>query len=512
MKSILSGNKAIKIGKYTLESLTTGMYIDPLIIYREYIQNAVDSIENAINQSLLNKDDARINIYVDSNLKKISICDNGTGITAKKVYSLLTAIGNSNKKHVENRGFRGIGRLGGLSYCNKLLFVTSYKGESSKSIVEFDCERLKELLIPGNYDDYDLSKVLEEVITTSSAYEDKQAHYFRVEMQEVEDDSILLNLEKVEGYIAQVGPLPYSPEFFWGGRILHTFEENDFMLSEFPIYLGTNSNDLRQLYKPNAQVFISDMSKKIEDEIKGIKTFSIKSNDNHLVAIGWYAECAWNGSIVNREISGLRMRKGNILIGTSKTMGSLFKEERFNSWVQGEVFIVSDKLIPNARRDDFEQNETYKVFIDEITVKVGVEISKKIREASKVRNDFNDKKLDAAQKTLTKAFNYNNEGFNSELEKENLKKELELTIEELKPIKSKSKDQEKSKKITLKDLTSLYKATEKSKNLKINKIKKLDAKSKKVLKVVSNVLTQNLTKENVDMLIEEIILELNSEG
>ena len=32
----------IQVGKYTLESLTTGMYSDPKIIYREYIQNSVD--------------------------------------------------------------------------------------------------------------------------------------------------------------------------------------------------------------------------------------------------------------------------------------------------------------------------------------------------------------------------------------------------------------------------------------------------------------------------------------
>ena len=39
----------ITIGKYTLESLTTGMYIDPLILFREYIQNSSDAIDDAIN-------------------------------------------------------------------------------------------------------------------------------------------------------------------------------------------------------------------------------------------------------------------------------------------------------------------------------------------------------------------------------------------------------------------------------------------------------------------------------
>lgn len=37
----------VEIGKYTLESLTIGMYSDSKIIYREYIQNSVDSLEEA---------------------------------------------------------------------------------------------------------------------------------------------------------------------------------------------------------------------------------------------------------------------------------------------------------------------------------------------------------------------------------------------------------------------------------------------------------------------------------
>ena len=35
----------ISVGKFTLESLTTGMYSEPESCFREYIQNAVDSID-----------------------------------------------------------------------------------------------------------------------------------------------------------------------------------------------------------------------------------------------------------------------------------------------------------------------------------------------------------------------------------------------------------------------------------------------------------------------------------
>ena len=37
---------------FLLESLTNGMYASPLDLYREYIQNAVDSIDAAIMEKL----------------------------------------------------------------------------------------------------------------------------------------------------------------------------------------------------------------------------------------------------------------------------------------------------------------------------------------------------------------------------------------------------------------------------------------------------------------------------
>ena len=49
----------IFIGKDILELLSSSMYVNPLSIYREYVQNAVDSIES--NSRSQNK----ININID---------------------------------------------------------------------------------------------------------------------------------------------------------------------------------------------------------------------------------------------------------------------------------------------------------------------------------------------------------------------------------------------------------------------------------------------------------------
>ena len=72
--------ETIQVGKYTLESLTTGMYSDPKIIYREYIQNSVDALESAVEMGIIEPQIMRIDIVVDAEASYISIKDNGTGI------------------------------------------------------------------------------------------------------------------------------------------------------------------------------------------------------------------------------------------------------------------------------------------------------------------------------------------------------------------------------------------------------------------------------------------------
>ena len=64
----------------------------------------------------------RIDILVDKAARSITIRDNGAEIEKSKAQATLLNIGSSSKRHSKNRGFRGIGRLGGMSYCNTLMF------------------------------------------------------------------------------------------------------------------------------------------------------------------------------------------------------------------------------------------------------------------------------------------------------------------------------------------------------------------------------------------------------
>ena len=210
-----------------------------------------------------------------------------------------------------------------------------------------------------------------------------------------------------------------------------------------------------------------------------------------------------------RELSGFRGRKGNILIGDSRTLNGIFKESRFNGWTQGEIFIVTDKLVPNARRDDFEQNEAYYQFIDALSSGVAINIARAIREASQTRNDPSAKVLKEVDKKISEATAIISEGFNSSVDKEKLVEEMETTVEKLK--KTKVKDELAPRKEELRQkLEDTVEQVASSNNYKINKISSgIDKKSKNVLKTVSDILSKKLSKFLVDEIIDEIIAELN---
>ncbi len=455
--------ETVQVGKYTLESLTTGMYSDPKIVYREYIQNAVDSLEVAVSDGVLEPQGMRIDVIINEESSYISIKDNGLGIPCALARETLMNVGNSKKRHSNNRGFRGIGRLGGMSYCDTLIFTTSAENETQKTIVRFDCKKLRSLLIPGQYEDMSLSAVLDEITVVSVEPEKAEKHYFQVEMCDVSSFSDLLDIDTAKSYISQVAPLPYQSRHFIYVSQLHGFlSENGYTLEEFPIFVGESEADLVPLYKPNRSRFHSDRNKMKADDITKMMYFDVTIN-GELYALGWYGDCGWYGSLSEREITGLRVRKGNILIGDSKTLNGIFREARFNGWTQGEIFILTDKLIPNARRDDFEQNQYYFDFLAALREGIGLDITHAIREASLSRNDPSAKVMREISKKVSEATTILDEGFNSSVDKEKLATELAAAVETLERTRAKDTAQQQQKDALLDSITTVAEAVATSK-------------------------------------------------
>lgn len=373
------------IGKYTLESLTNGMYASPLDLYREYIQNAVDSIDAAIEEKIERADYFEIAINLEPEKSRISIFDNGRGLRRRDAVSTLVDIGNSRKRRTQNRGFRGIGRLAGLGYCEELVFTTSFGGEATKTIIHFDAQLLKELLMSSNEENVSVQDVLDQVISVEVAEEKLKRHYFEVKMIGVTGNAGLLDEEQVKNYLIQHSPLPYSKQFKWQSPIQEKVRMAGYTIPSYCICLNG-----QELYKPYTDSFISDRVKKVIDNIQDVHVKPFYRN-NVLSAILWYAQTSFYGTINDNTIKGIRVRQGNILIGDRTTCNSYFKEERFNGWIIGELHVLDPELIANSRRDDFEKNDAYYFLINNLK-DWAFALSKDIRRISYERSLSREKK------------------------------------------------------------------------------------------------------------------------
>ena len=150
-------------GKFLLEILTKGMYSNPMHVYREYIQNSSDSIEKAIEAGVLKAPEAEIHIFIDDKERNIVIRDNGLGIPLDIAKIKLMNVGASDKDGVTERGFRGIGRLGGLAYAEKVQFITSAAGDSAKTVMTCDCVRMQQLLQKSNNETSDIMETFKAI-------------------------------------------------------------------------------------------------------------------------------------------------------------------------------------------------------------------------------------------------------------------------------------------------------------------------------------------------------------
>jgi len=121
------------VGIDLLKMLMLQLYSNPRCIYREYIQNALDSINEAVKLGILSRvKDGHVNIHITSN--SITIEDNGTGIKSNIAAKILTDIANSIKNGIDTAGQFGVGRLSGGGYCEVLEFETSYLGADVSQI------------------------------------------------------------------------------------------------------------------------------------------------------------------------------------------------------------------------------------------------------------------------------------------------------------------------------------------------------------------------------------------
>lgn len=368
--------RSLIFGKYVLDSLAIGMYSDPLMTLREYVQNSADAIDLLPNQS----SESNIEITVDGRNRSLSIVDNGVGVPSCDVERVLLSIGASDKNPTVARGFRGIGRLGGLGYCDKLIFVTKSSGESNYATCVFDAKQLRALMNDGHC--IDTQSLVEKTtsLTIDSYSGSENDHFFKVQMLNLRDSrNLLLNVPAIRLYLSQVAPVPFHHDFIYGGQIETELVKHLPSYKHYCVLL--NGEKVFKQYLDT--VCLSKDS--AGDMVKGIQFVKL-CDDSDMLAFGWLGITGLLGIVSPASgIDGVRLRCGNILLGNKDTLSNLFKEARFNHYLIGELHVVSKLLIPNSRRDDFEDSDIKGRLSGEFLKNIGIPFSKKIRDLSKER-------------------------------------------------------------------------------------------------------------------------------
>lgn len=414
----------IKIGKNAIENLTIGMYEDSKIIYREYIQNAADQIDLAISKNYFNEK-LEIDIQIDTAQRRIIIMDNATGIPKNRVISTLADVADSEKDRGSAKGFRGIGRLGGLAYCNKLRFVTSYRGEKEKTIMTWDAKELIRSINDKTVKD-DAGTLLEKIISYEYEVCEEEEHFFRVELLEIkEENSELLNIEKVREYIGENAPVPYSSKLIYKNKIYDYMKDRLLPKNEYKIYV--NGQDINKPYTVRLYDLVQSgnkTSKKKYDEIYDIKIEEFKNERGELLAWMWYGISSFVKRIPSKPnpMAGIRLRKSNIQIGDSNTLVPLFKEERGNYYFIGEVHAVHPDLIPNARRDYFNENKAKNELEVHLKLYFNENLKRMYRDANDAKSSYK-RNIELAEKE--KNYENKNGKFVNDKEKEKMEQDIE---------------------------------------------------------------------------------------
>ena len=331
------------VGGDVISLITAGMYINPLAIYREYIQNSVDAIETEADRR------GRIEIEIDPVGLRLSIRDNGPGLSPDMARRALVPIARSEKRRGTDRGFRGIGRLAGLAFAQTVTFVTKSYNDDQVTRITWDGPTLQCNLRKHTHTD---KAILESVRVESLPGDGWPEHFFDVTVTGIARHAagLVLNKEAVRAYIGEVCPVPISPTFPFKSDVEDVLADDgaSFVLDVF----------IEGEPEPIKRRFYDEVPLQGDRKVRftDFERFNIPALDlNTSAAVGWIAHSSYSGMILqDAGVRGFRARVGNIQIGDEAVFEHLFPEDRFNRWCIGELHIVDSRILPNSRRDYFE--------------------------------------------------------------------------------------------------------------------------------------------------------------
>lgn len=356
------------MGPQLLESITSSLYEDPIIIFREYVQNSVDAYNWEIEKDKSKEfENFCVDIKIDRRRHSIQIFDNGYGIPKEQFLNEMTNIGKSEKPKFKNLiGFRGIGRLSAMPSCKRLIFTNKPKGSNILQHFIWNGDRFHELLNRG--EEPDLATMIRKIVDYSDEIYpgDINKHFFQVEIKGYKEEiNELIATDDFKKRLCILLPLKYSPNFKHQEEIKAEYQ--NYMNQSLDTFSFIVRLDNEVLYKPYTDKDILE---------SGIVFWKLKlgstsrSVAEEKIGVLWFT---FDRKIERKkdEPYGIYVRPKNMLMGDkysladdtarSKTDYVTTPRELYQqlNGVCGEMFIHSTRLNENARRDWFRIDEEF---------------------------------------------------------------------------------------------------------------------------------------------------------
>lgn len=361
------------IGSDLLSLVTSGIHTAPLSAYREYIQNAADSIAASGAP-----DGGNVEINIDPAGRRVVIRDDGLGLSPAQALQELTPVANSAKRVGVNRGFRGIGRLSGLAFSDSVTFRTRQHNHEPVVSVRWDGAGLRKKVTTS----LSVEQLIAECVSVETVSGSEwPARFFQVEIDGIARFAAgsILNAKVVRDYIGEICPVPFVPDFQYAGSIANIFAEEQRPL-ELNVQLNGEETSIKRHHGKDGA-----MPEQFEfTEFESISIPAIETD--RIAAIGWIAHSSYLGALPKKTaVRGIRARVGNIQIGDETLFDHLFVEDRFNRWCIAEIHVIDARIVPNGKRDYFEPGPHTRNLENQLGA-ITRKIEKRCRAASAERN------------------------------------------------------------------------------------------------------------------------------
>ena len=358
-------------GGFVLETLTIGMYGEARNAIREYIQNGFDSIQRAIGELRILRDGSGvIEIELAADRKSLTIWDNGAGLPVKTAATVLTRVGASGKSHHKNAGFRGIGRLAGIVFSDTVTFTTKAKGEGEQTTVIFDAKAMRAAMAPGKGSTKSaLDLMRESVVAFRSPSQNANKHFFEVKLEGfTAAPGECLSPKKMYDFVSQVAPVPYPDAFPYQDELRDAAEKSGILIENVQITIKSGVG------KPKPVTKQYGASYEFESGTVTLNDCAIRHSPTDRWW-AWVGKKAESGAYTDTRVGGLRVRVRNIQIDGTAIVRDIFRDHaksyvRFQDYFLGEIFIKTGTLVPNARRDGFEEDAAWKRIRNELATVV----------------------------------------------------------------------------------------------------------------------------------------------